>query len=352
MRFYKFLTRSIWYNKNLNLFLIVYYLLFYVFELIYIFIVFFRKKLYEHGLLKAYKFNVPIIVVGNITVGGTGKTPLVIYIANYLKTHGFNPGIVSRGYKSKCKTVSLVNNDSDPEIFGDEPVLLAKSTVCPVVVGKDRTLVVNFLLKNHSNINVIICDDGLQHYKLKRDLEIAVVDRVNQFGNRHCLPLGPLREPIERLKTVDLTIINGETGSEEDELDLECKNRSKNNYVFKLAPETIYNLLDPNNIKTPKDFTTVHAVSGIGNNQRFFDLLRNLGIKIIKHEFPDHYSYQEKDLNFNDNLPIIMTAKDAVKCIKFAKNNFWCQTVKVEIKLLEEFNNYLINFLSNFYVKQ
>ncbi|MGD0465689.1 MAG: tetraacyldisaccharide 4'-kinase [Gammaproteobacteria bacterium] len=336
MRLYNFFTKTIWYNKRVS---IGYYLFFCLFELIYKYIIFFRKKLYEYKIFKTHKFKLPIIIVGNITVGGTGKTPLVIYIANYLQNQGFKPAIISRGYRSKSTSISLVSTGSDPIMFGDEPVLLAKATNCPVVIGKNRVSTIEFLLKKFNNINVIICDDGLQHYKLARDLEIAVIDSLNQFGNGHLLPLGPLREPIYRLNTVDLVIINGNQP---------LSYQYQNQYTINLLPDQIYNLLDPDNIKIPADFTEVHAVSGIGNNKKFFDLLKNQGIKIITHEFPDHYNYQEKDLNFNDNLPVIMTEKDAVKCLKFAKSNFWCQTIIVNINLLEELNSYLINFLRKY----
>ena len=332
MSFYKFVIKNIWYKKKLN---IIYYF-FYLLELIFKFIVFVRKKLYEYNILKPHNFNLPVIVVGNITVGGTGKTPLVIYIANYLQSRMFKPAIVSRGYKSKYAGISLVTTDSDPTICGDESVLLAKNVNCPVIIGKNRVAAIKFLLKNFIDINIIICDDGLQHYKLSRNLEIAVIDSIHQFGNGHLLPLGPLRESINRLKTVDLIVINGNQP---------LSYQHQNQYVMNLLPNKIYNLLEPNSIRLPADFTKVHAIAGIGNNQKFFNLLTNLGIEIIIHEFPDHYSYKEQDLDFNDNLPIIMTEKDAVKCIKFAKSNFWCQTVIVDINLSKDFNNYLINFL-------
>ena len=342
-----------WYRKNLNLF----FWILYPIELVYLFIIFFRKKLYEYKIFKTYKFNVPIIVIGNITVGGTGKTPLVIYIANYLKSQGFKPAIVTRGYKSKCKIVSyVVTKNSDPDVFGDEPILIANNTDSPVIIGKNRVASIQFLLKNF-DINIIICDDGLQHYKLARDLEIVMIDGERFFGNGHCLPIGPLREPINKLNTVDLIVLNNNMvdarNNEQSEqllnnnINNAILNNQKNKYISNLVPEKIYNLTNPSIVKTPADFggMSVHAVSGIGNNQRFFNLLQALGIKIINHEFLDHHKYQEKDLCFNDGLPVIMTEKDAVKCIKFAKDNFWCLSVKVKFNLEEQFNNYLTTFL-------
>lgn len=347
---YKFFFINIWYNKKLHF---IYYVLYYLFgffliELIFRYIIFFRKILYKYNILKKYKFNIPVIVVGNITIGGTGKTPLVIYIVNYLVTKGFSPAIVSRGYKSNIKNIQIVLKDSDPFICGDEPVLLAKSTNCPVVIGKDRVAAINYLLKNYDQIDVIICDDGLQHYRLARDLEIVVIDGSRWFGNGHLLPFGPLREPIARLKHIDLMIINNDKNSTEQ------NNQQYNNhkYIITLSPHTIYNLLEPNQLKTLEDFLinfpTVRAVSGIGNNQRFFDGLKNKGFNIIPHAFCDHYDYREQDLCFNDNLPIIMTEKDAVKCLKFAKNNFWSQTVIVEFNLPDQFNEFIINFLNRY----
>lgn len=321
-----YITR-IWYNKKIKIF---YYIILSPFEFIFKIIVLIRKNLYKYNILKSHKFNIPVIVVGNITVGGTGKTPLVIYIANYLKNLGYNPGIISRGYKSLVNGVNLVTKDLNPIIFGDEPVLLANATNCSVVIGKDRVATIKYLLKNFNNINIIISDDGLQHYKLKRDLEIAVIDGYRQFGNEHLLPLGPLREPISRLETVDIVVSN-------DKQVLDYK------YIIKLVPNKCYNLIDPNNIADITKFNKVHAVAGIGNNQRFFDLLKNLGLQLMEHSFPDHYNFKPEDLNFFDDLPIIMTEKDAVKCAAFAKNNFWCQTVIVKINLEQEFNSYLIN---------
>lgn len=339
MRLYNFfynLVNKLWYRKKLNNICYI----FIIFEVIFKLISYIRKNLYKYNILIKYKFNLPVIVVGNISVGGTGKTPLVIYIANYLSKQGFKPAIISRGYGSKLtNNISLVAINSDPMQFGDEAVMMANATNCPIIIGNDRILVINFILKNIANINVIISDDGLQYYKLVRNLEIAIIDGERQFGNGHCLPLGPLREPISRLKTVDLVVINGDSN-----VNLFYKNK----FVLNLLPEKIYNILDPNIQKMPIDFTTkVHAVAGIGNNQRFFDLLKTLGFNIIIHEFPDHYVYQERDLCFNDDLPIIMTEKDAVKCVKFAKSNFWCQTVIVNINMVEEFNNYLIESLNH-----
>lgn len=340
MKFIKNLLINYWYSEKLNFFCWI----FYPIELIYICIVLLRKKLYKYKFFRTYKFNIPIIIIGNLTVGGTGKTPVVMYVANYLKNQGFKPAIVMRGYKSKnINYCQIVAKNSDPDVYGDEPVLIANKMDCPVIIGKNRVASVAFLLKNF-DVNIIICDDGLQHYSLSRDLEILMIDGERLFGNAHCLPLGPLREKITRLNTVDLILFNTTNNQQFNCL----ANNSNNQYMLNLVPEKIYNLINPNIIKNPKDFSCVHAISGIGNNQRFFNLLASFGIKTINHPFPDHYKYQEKDLNFNDDLPVVMTEKDAVKCVKFAKENYWCQSVNVEFNLEQQFNNYLINFLKNY----
>ena len=343
---------NFWYKKEINLFC----WLLYPAEFIYLFIISIRKKLYQYKIFKTCKFNVPVIMVGNLTVGGTGKTPMVIYIANYLKNQGFKPAVVMHGYKSKyINSNQVVNKNVDAALFGDEPVLVASNVDCPVIIGKNRAASVNFLLKN-MDVNVIICDDGLQHYSLARDLEIVVIDGMRLFGNGHCLPLGPLRENITRLNTVDLIIFNNRLDAVNENLidkKLINLNQKNNQYIINLVPTQIYNLLDPKIIKLPAEFSVVHAVSGIGNNQRFFDVLHKLGIKTINHAFEDHYKYREQDLCFNDDLPIIMTEKDAVKCLQFAKNNLWCLKIQVEFNLEQQqfFNNHLINFLKEYKIQ-
>lgn len=332
MSLYNNIVNNIWYNKNFNKY--------YFIDIIFKCLINLRKILYKYHIFKVYKFNIPIIVVGNITVGGTGKTPLVIYIVNYLVKQGFKPAIISRGYRAKYNNTQIVNDASDPMLCGDEPVLLAKATNCPVIISKNRSTAVEYLLKNFAYINVIISDDGLQHYSLARDLEIAVVDGSRLFGNGHLLPFGPLREPIERLKTVNAIIINGDCNSA-DFLNY------NNKYIMKLLPNAIYNIANPGVNKTPQDFLLtfpkIHAVAGIGNNQRFFDSLTQIGFNVVPHEFPDHYNYKSQDLEFGDNLPVVMTEKDAIKCVKFAKNNFWYQTITIEFNLQQSFNNFLTN---------
>ncbi len=282
-------------------------------------VVWIRRALYRFGLKKTHHFSIPVIVVGNITVGGTGKTPFVIWLANFLKTQGFRPGIVSRGYGGKFNTVAqCVAADSDPKQVGDEVVLLAKRTDCPVVVCAKRVSAVQKLMAD-SDCNVVISDDGLQHYSLGRNIEIAIVDGDRRFGNGCLLPAGPLREPITRLQEVDWVVAQQQA--------------QRGEYAMVLQGETLVKLHDQAHTKLLHDFAgaTVHAVAAVGNPARFFAMLRCAGMNVIEHVFPDHYAYQASDFYFGDTLPIVMTEKDAVKCFIFADERFWCLPVTAQI---------------------
>ncbi len=276
----------------------------------------FRKFLYRHGVLKTHTLPVPVIVVGNITVGGTGKTPLIIWLAGFLKDSGFKPGIISRGYGGQAESwPQMVTVDSDAKIVGDEALLIAKQTGCPMAVGPFRVDAANRLLKQ-ADCNVILSDDGLQHYALNRDIEIAVIDGERRFGNGYCLPAGPLREPIERLQSVDFVIVNGEKSED-------------NEFSMRLVGDTVVNLVTGEQ-KSLQEFNAVdcHALAGIGNPERFFKLLESSGLTCITHSFPDHYQFQRQDIEFADNKPVLMTEKDAVKCMAFAGKQHWYLPVK------------------------
>ena len=257
----------------------------------------------QYLMARQTKLPVPVIIVGNITVGGTGKTPVVVEIVNYLQQKGLRPGIITRGYK-----------------INDEPKLLAKRTKVPVVIDKDRVAAGETLLANNPEINIIIADDGLQHYKLARDFEIAVIGQ-RRFGNGWCLPLGPLREMPSRLKMVDLIIDK-----------------------FKVIPKQIINLSDSNKVLAAN--IKVHAVAGIGYPTKFFTLLASLGFDIIEHEFMDHHAYRQDDLEFQDDLPIVMTEKDAVKCQEFATEKFWYLPIDVKLptKCYERIDLWIENY--------
>ncbi len=261
--------------------------------------------------MPSYAVDVPVIVVGNISVGGTGKTPLVVWLVGLLQKAGYQPGIVLRGYGGKAERwPQQVRPDSDPLMVGDEPVMLAQRCACPIVAAPDRVAAANALLK-YSNCDLIITDDGLQHYRLKRDIEIVVVDGERRFGNGHCLPAGPLREPQSRLDEVDFIIANGLARRGEFAMSLEPAGlKSLENDVFLQSIEDLAG-------------QRVHALAGIGNPQRFFQLLRSRGLEVIEHSFPDHHDYQLQDLAFTDSLPILMTEKDAVKCRRFANQKMW-----------------------------
>ncbi len=271
----------------------------------------FRKFLYQVGFLKKHRLPVPVIIVGNITVGGTGKTPLVIWLAIWLKDAGYRPGIISRGYGGQSGSwPQSVDAGSDARQVGDEAVLIAKQTQCPVVVAPLRVAAGQQLLRQ-SDCDVILSDDGLQHYALGRDIEIAVIDGERRFGNGYCLPAGPLREPINRLQSVDFIVVNGEKAE-------------ANEFAMQLVGDTAVNMATGEQ-KPLAEFaaTPCHALAGIGNPERFFKLLAAAGLACFPHSFPDHYQFQQTDIVFADANPVLMTEKDAVKCTAFASQRHW-----------------------------
>ena len=278
-----------------------------------------RRAVYQSQLLAVYRAPVPVIVVGNITLGGTGKTPLVIWIARKLEEYGFKPGIVARGYRGVARSwPQQVRADSDPVAVGDEAVLLARRTGLPIAVGPQRSADIAALLK-HAGVDIIICDDGLQHYALARDIEIAVLDGVRRYGNGICLPAGPLREPATRLESVDLVVTNG----------LAARGEFAMRYVATCA----YRIGDTSESMAFAEFadTTVHAVAAIGNPASFFDLLKRSGLRITPHVFPDHHLFTHQDLAFGDNHAVLMTEKDAVKCEHFSDLRLWYVPIEVEL---------------------
>ena len=268
-----------------------------------------RRRAYQTGIFASQSLSVPVIIVGNISVGGSGKTPVVLWLAEKLKQQGFKPGIISRGYGGNAKHYPLTVTATTPTSeSGDEPKLLAMRSGCPVVVAPDRIAAGQQLLAEY-DCDIIISDDGLQHYRLNRDIELVVVDSRRGFGNGFCLPAGPLREPISRLNYVDYVIWHG-ANDKPWSMHLAIGN------AINLATDTRRPLNDFRD-------QTVHAVAGIGDPSRFFTQLRQLGLTLIEHPFPDHHDYLVEDLQFNDDLPILMTEKDAVKCAKFANENYW-----------------------------
>lgn len=280
-----------------------------------------RRSLYRAGLLPTVRLRVPVVVVGNISVGGTGKTPLVLWLADFLRQHGFRPGIISRGYGGGADRVMAVDAGSDPAMVGDEPLLLAKKSACPVWIGRDRVAAGEALLSAHPECDVLLSDDGLQHYRLGRNVEIVVVDAERRFGNGLIMPAGPLREGVSRLRTVDAVVANG--------VSLRLGVPLANEFEMRLQGRVFYNLRNPE-LHVEADALRgkkLHALAGIGNPGRFFAHLRGLGLEFEEHAFPDHCVYRPEDLRYDGADALLMTEKDAVKCVDFAAENYWVLAV-------------------------
>ncbi|MHC1479551.1 tetraacyldisaccharide 4'-kinase [Frateuria aurantia] len=278
----------------------------------------FRRLLYRRGRLQQVRLPVPVVVVGNISVGGTGKTPLTIAVAKALQAAGYRPGVVSRGYGGSQQTPALLNQGADPARYGDEPCLIRDSGI-EVAVGRDRPAAAWLLLA--MGCDIILADDGLQHYRLARDIEICVIDGVRRFGNGWLLPAGPLREPVSRAAATDFRVCNGsEPGPGE--------------WRMRLIGDQAVNIRMPTQRRalTSWQGQSVHAVAGIGHPPRFFQMLREAGMRVIEHAFPDHHRFQAADLAFGDQLPVVMTAKDAVKCQALAGGDCWYVPVQADLE--------------------
>ena len=288
-----------------------------------------RRLLYRIGLAPATRLRVPVIIVGNISAGGTGKTPCVLWLAQWLLEHGRKPGIVSRGYGGTARTPQRALPDGDPRIVGDEAVLLARRSACPVWVGRQRVAAAEALLAAHPECDVILSDDGLQHYALARDVELAVIDGERGCGNGMLLPAGPLREPMRRLARVDAIIINGGAVFALDMLPSGVPV-----FDMRMGGNTFYDLRNPQRTVAPGHFAnqTVHAIAAIGNPQRFFNHLRELGLSFSAHPFADHHAYTPADCAFGANTALLMTEKDAVKCERFGGENWWALRVDATIE--------------------
>jgi len=286
-------------------------------SLVFRFVVALRRLLYWLRLLPSRHPGIPVIVVGNLTAGGTGKTPLVIWIAEHLKKKGWTPGIVSRGYGAKIDVPRAATIADDAAAVGDEPILISRRSGCPVWVGADRLRVISALRDAHPDVDVLVLDDGLQHYRLHRDVEIAVVD-ARGAGNGFMLPAGPLREPESRLNSVDAVVSHGATVK---------------GYAMRLQGAELHRMTDSADRRPASAFAgqKVHAVAGIGDPNRFFLHVGKLGVKMTPHPFPDHHRFSEKDLQFGDDAPVLMTEKDAVKLRRAAKPNWWVLPVTAEL---------------------
>ncbi|MGQ0587334.1 MAG: tetraacyldisaccharide 4'-kinase [Gammaproteobacteria bacterium] len=295
------------------------------------------RRARQQSSAKRARLPVPVIVVGNIAVGGTGKTPFVIWLVERLRQWGWRPGVISRGYGGGSKQwPQRVDPGSDPGMVGDEPVLVAARTRCPVVVGPDR-LAAGALLLAGGDVDIVVSDDGLQHYRLWRDLEIAVVDATRGLGNGRLLPAGPLREKPARLGEVALVIVNGPGWT----------TPAGRQVTMRLTAREAQ-ALDGGERKPIAVFggTTVHAVAGIGNPARFFAMLTQQNIGLVLHPFPDHHPFARADLEFGDSVPVLMTEKDAVKCRHFGMPDQWVVPVEALIEpagvaLVQELTNAL-----------
>ena len=301
-----------WYNKSFWLYLL------YPFSILFSYLTSRRRRKFLKNKTESFSAKIPIIVVGNLTIGGTGKTPLVKYIASELIKRGYKPGIVSRGYGGKFKETLKVDSNTSVKQTGDEAQILSKLNI-PFYIDKNRVRAVEKIIENH-DCDVIISDDGLQHYKMKRDIEIAVIDGKRRFGNKLTFPAGPLRESIKRLSTVDF-VVNNSGPTEENE------------FLMSISPSEFVHL------KSGKSYgvedwpmhNQVHAVAGLGNPGRFFDLLEKLGFDIVRHPYPDHHNFDSSDLFYLDHLPIIMTEKDASKCKDFDNNKIWYLKIDADV---------------------
>ncbi len=269
-----------------------------------------RKLLYSLGILRSAHPGIPVVVVGNIVAGGSGKTPLAIWIAEFLRAKGWHPGIVSRGYGAQGTAPRAATIASKADEVGDEPILLSRRSGCPVWVGSDRIAVARALRESNPDVDVLILDDGLQHYRIRRDIEIALVDSRGP-GNGFLLPAGPLREPAWRLKTVDAVVANGFT--------------RRGAFMMAMEGDTLHRMTDAADRRPASSFAgqKVHAVAGIGDPNRFFLHLARLGIKPVPHPFPDHHPFTAGDLAFAGEEAVVMTEKDAVKLRHAARPNWW-----------------------------
>jgi len=296
-----------------------------------------RRLLYRLRLLSSAHPGIPVIVVGNITAGGSGKTPLVLWIAQFLLDKGWKPGIVSRGYRTARGAVGAADKApraatiaSKADEVGDEPIVLARRSGCPVWVGADRVAVARALRAAHPEVDVLVLDDGLQHYRLRRDVEIAVVD-ARGLGNGFLLPAGPLREPASRLRSVDAVVSHGAALAGQASMQLEG--------------DVLHRMTDAAQRRPAASFAgqKVHAVAGIGDPQRFFSHLARLGVRALEHPFPDHHPFRPEELDFGDGAPVVMTEKDAVKLRHAARPEWW--VLPVTARLNPAFGGWLLGKL-------
>ncbi len=313
-------------------------------------LVFFRRLLYRFNILKSVATKLPVIVVGNIYIGGNGKTPFVIWLVKQLQYAGYKPAVVSRGYgalddkQSRLSWPREVNLKQDIALFGDEPYLIHQATGCPVVIDPNRARATQMIALDY-DCDVIISDDGLQHYAMSRFIEINITDAKRLYGNGLCLPAGPLRESVYRLRSVDYIIYNvSRTAGNKNIKFSDDKSFSMD---YQLMPLKAVSEQPKQSMKLA-DFKDkiVHAVAAIGDPLQFFRLLEDHGLVIIKHAFSDHYHFSQQDLLFEQDYPIIMTEKDALKCRTLALKNTWYLPIEAKLdatlltKIIRQLNTY------------
>ncbi len=287
-----------------------------------------RRAGYRLGLLRSHRLPVTTIVVGNITLGGNGKTPIVVALYQLLSECGYRPAIITRGYKSGNEDkIQILHGGLTDNAVGDEANMMSEICRCPIGVGSDRVGAARRILEQFPNTDLILSDDGLQHYRLKRDIEIAVC-RFLSLGNGLMIPAGPLREPRKRLRQVDITI-----------------NRDSDQVIESLGE--VWNLFRPEERRPISDFQRrqVHALAGIGFPEIFFASLAQMGVDLIEHEFPDHHEFSAQDLVLKPDLPILVTHKDAVKLKGIARENIW--VVPLQIELSESLRQEILELLES-----
>lgn len=295
-----------------------------------------RRAAYRRRLFAVHRASVPVIVVGNLSVGGTGKSPFVAWLVAQLSARGFHPGVLARGYGAPVQGAVRVTATSTAAMVGDEAVMLAQSTGSPVVVAPRRADGAKLL--EHLGVDCIVCDDGLQHLALARDLEIVLVDAARGFGNGRLLPAGPLRESVRRLNSVDFVVVQGARVEAAGTDVPRAWQGWHGTFAMRLAQQYVIPVsaapVAASSSRTIESFAgqSVHAVAGIGHPARFFAALRAAGLRPIEHPFADHHAFRPEDISFDDNLPVLMTAKDAVKCSAFADGRCWQVPVTAQLE--------------------
>jgi tetraacyldisaccharide 4'-kinase len=320
-----------WYHPNRLLWLLL------PLSWLYCLITVIRRKLYRLNLKKSYSTGVPLVVIGNIVAGGSGKTPLLIALCEYIRDMGYKPGVISRGYGGSLSGIKQLTEKDSAEQVGDEPLMIHLRTKVPVVVGADRVAAVDYLV-GHNQVDIVLSDDGMQHYRMRRDLEFAVVDAQRRFGNGFCIPAGPLREKVSRLDDVDIVVFNGVNQIEQGSCWYQLK-------IVSLSK------LDGSKSASFSSFSgrPVHAIAGIGFPPRFFEQLKNHGLTIIEHAFSDHHFYQQEDFLGWHKDCIIMTEKDAVKCRHLSLSDAWVVSVQADLSdtLKSRLNSVLMPLLKH-----